>query len=118
MVGDGHIRRFIQLWLSGGSSQKASTAYQLAKMGAEVLIIDRRDEGQATDAAAASAGGSSPELFEIPRSIVKEGDVTHPVYPWFENLGLKGYGVRSFPICALKKAAFLTWPLLLMAGTW
>ncbi|ACT01622.1 NAD(P)/FAD-dependent oxidoreductase [Paenibacillus sp. JDR-2] len=30
----------------------ASTAYQLAKSGAEVLIIDRKDKGQATDAAA------------------------------------------------------------------
>lgn len=30
----------------------ASTAYQLAKMGANVLIIDRKDKGQATDAAA------------------------------------------------------------------
>ncbi|WP_043930379.1 NAD(P)/FAD-dependent oxidoreductase [Bacillus sp. EB01] len=30
----------------------ASTAYHLAKMGAEVLIIDREDEGQATEAAA------------------------------------------------------------------
>ncbi|MDR9857580.1 FAD-dependent oxidoreductase [Paenibacillus sp. VCA1] len=30
----------------------ASTAYQLAKMGADVLIIDRKDHGQATDAAA------------------------------------------------------------------
>ncbi|GGG12563.1 NAD(P)/FAD-dependent oxidoreductase [Paenibacillus aceti] len=30
----------------------ASTAYQLAKLGADVLIIDRQDEGQATDAAA------------------------------------------------------------------
>ncbi|SHN56541.1 D-amino-acid dehydrogenase [Paenibacillus sp. ov031] len=30
----------------------ASTAYQLAKRGAEVLIIDRKDRGQATDAAA------------------------------------------------------------------
>lgn len=30
----------------------ASTAYQLAKMGAEVLLIDRQDQGQATDAAA------------------------------------------------------------------
>ncbi|ANA82524.1 FAD-binding oxidoreductase [Paenibacillus glucanolyticus] len=30
----------------------ASTAYQLARMGAEVLIIDRQDQGQATDAAA------------------------------------------------------------------
>lgn len=30
----------------------ASTAYQLAKKGADVLIIDRKDHGQATDAAA------------------------------------------------------------------
>ncbi|AIQ29895.1 oxidoreductase [Paenibacillus sp. FSL P4-0081] len=30
----------------------ASTAYQLTKMGAEVLIVDRKDQGQATDAAA------------------------------------------------------------------
>lgn len=30
----------------------ASTAYQLAKLGAEVLLIDRKDQGQATDAAA------------------------------------------------------------------
>ncbi|MFD1953002.1 NAD(P)/FAD-dependent oxidoreductase [Paenibacillus thailandensis] len=30
----------------------ASAAYQAAKMGAEVLIIDRQDKGQATDAAA------------------------------------------------------------------
>ncbi|SEL51530.1 FAD-binding oxidoreductase [Paenibacillus sp. OK003] len=30
----------------------ASTAYQLAKRGAEVFIIDRKDRGQATDAAA------------------------------------------------------------------
>ncbi|AIQ58604.1 NAD(P)/FAD-dependent oxidoreductase [Paenibacillus borealis] len=30
----------------------ASTAYQLARMGADVLVIDRKDHGQATDAAA------------------------------------------------------------------
>ncbi|SDE59016.1 FAD dependent oxidoreductase [Fontibacillus panacisegetis] len=30
----------------------ASTAYHLAKMGADVLIIDRKDKGQASDAAA------------------------------------------------------------------
>lgn len=30
----------------------ASTAYQLAKRGAEVIIVDRKDKGQATDAAA------------------------------------------------------------------
>ncbi|SFC53783.1 nitric-oxide synthase [Bacillus sp. OV322] len=40
-----------------------------------------------------SAGGCSPELFEIPRSLIKEVDVTHPEYLWFEDLGLKWYGV-------------------------
>ena len=30
----------------------ASTAYQLARMGAQVLVVDRKDAGQATDAAA------------------------------------------------------------------
>lgn len=30
----------------------ASTAYHLAKMGANVIIVDRKDKGQATDAAA------------------------------------------------------------------
>lgn len=30
----------------------ASAAYQLSKLGAEVIIIDRKDVGQATDAAA------------------------------------------------------------------
>ncbi|WNS45325.1 FAD-binding oxidoreductase [Paenibacillus sp. MMS20-IR301] len=30
----------------------ASTAYQLAKLGTEVLVVDRKDQGQATDAAA------------------------------------------------------------------
>ncbi|GAB6930450.1 FAD-binding oxidoreductase [Paenibacillus sp. JCM 10914] len=30
----------------------ASTAYQLTKLGAEVVIVDRQDQGQATDAAA------------------------------------------------------------------
>ncbi|WP_440119321.1 NAD(P)/FAD-dependent oxidoreductase [Paenibacillus sp. QZ-Y1] len=30
----------------------ASTAYQLAKMDAEVILVDRKDQGQATDAAA------------------------------------------------------------------
>lgn len=36
----------------GAGIAGASTAYQLAKQGADVLIIDRKDEGQATDAAA------------------------------------------------------------------
>ncbi len=36
----------------GAGIAGASTAYHLAKQGAEVLIVDRKDEGQATDAAA------------------------------------------------------------------
>lgn len=36
----------------GAGIAGASTAYHLAKQGADVLIIDRKDEGQATDAAA------------------------------------------------------------------
>ncbi len=36
----------------GGGILGASTAYQLTKLGAEVIIVDRKDEGQATDAAA------------------------------------------------------------------
>lgn len=36
----------------GGGILGASTAYRLAKNGAEVALIDRKDQGQATDAAA------------------------------------------------------------------
>lgn len=36
----------------GAGIAGASTAYQLAKQGADVLVIDRKDDGQATDAAA------------------------------------------------------------------
>ncbi|MFC3041488.1 NAD(P)/FAD-dependent oxidoreductase [Virgibacillus xinjiangensis] len=42
-------KRFI---IIGAGILGASTAYQLAKPGAEVIIIDRQHEGQATDAAA------------------------------------------------------------------
>lgn len=42
-------KRFIVI---GGGILGASTAYQLAKKGADVIMIDRNDEGQATDAAA------------------------------------------------------------------
>jgi D-amino-acid dehydrogenase len=43
------MKKFIVI---GSGILGASTAYQLAKMGADVLIVDRKDEGQATDAAA------------------------------------------------------------------
>jgi D-amino-acid dehydrogenase len=36
----------------GGGILGASTAYHLAKQGAEVILVDRKDKGQATDAAA------------------------------------------------------------------
>lgn len=43
------MERFI---IIGGGILGASTAYFLAKRGADVLLIDRKDKGQATDAAA------------------------------------------------------------------
>lgn len=43
------MKKFIVV---GSGILGASTAYHLAKIGAEVLIIDRKDKGQATDAAA------------------------------------------------------------------
>lgn len=43
------MKKFIVI---GGGILGASTAYQLAIRGADVLIIDRKDRGQATDAAA------------------------------------------------------------------
>lgn len=43
------MKKFIVI---GSGILGASTAYQLAKMGADVLMIDRKDKGQATDAAA------------------------------------------------------------------
>lgn len=43
------MKRFI---IIGGGILGASTAYHLAKQGAEVILIDRKDKGQATDASA------------------------------------------------------------------
>jgi len=43
------MKKFI---IVGAGILGASTAYQLAKSGAEVIIVDRRDQGQATAAAA------------------------------------------------------------------
>ncbi len=43
------MQRFIVV---GAGILGASTAYQLAKRGADVIIVDRKDEGQATGAAA------------------------------------------------------------------
>lgn len=41
-----------QIIIIGAGILGASTAYQLAKSGAKVIVIDRMDKGQATDAAA------------------------------------------------------------------
>lgn len=46
---DGNMKKVIVI---GSGIVGASTAYQLTKLGAEVIIIDRQDRGQATDAAA------------------------------------------------------------------
>lgn len=43
------MKKFIVI---GAGILGASTAYQLAKRGAEVIIVDRKDPGQATAAAA------------------------------------------------------------------
>ncbi|MWV42770.1 FAD-dependent oxidoreductase [Paenibacillus sp. HJL G12] len=43
------MKKFIVI---GSGILGASTAYQLAKMGSDVIVIDRKDQGQATDAAA------------------------------------------------------------------
>lgn len=49
---DAHVHYSGRVIVVGAGILGASAAYQLAKAGAEVLIIDRRDKGQATDAAA------------------------------------------------------------------
>lgn len=46
---DVHMKKVIVV---GAGILGAATAFQLAAMGAEVLVIDRKDKGQATDAAA------------------------------------------------------------------
>lgn len=63
----------------GGGIAGASTAYHLAKLGAETLIIDRKDKGQATDAA---AGIICPWLSQRRNAtwyrLVKEGARYYP----------------------------------------
>ncbi len=48
-IGGGFMNKYI---IIGAGILGASTAYHLAKAGADVTVIDRRDEGQATQAAA------------------------------------------------------------------
>ncbi|XP_013413682.1 nitric oxide synthase, inducible isoform X2 [Lingula anatina] len=40
-----------------------------------------------------SANGEPPELFEIPKEIILEVELTHPRFDWFKELGLKWYAV-------------------------
>lgn len=47
----GKVTDHEKMIIVGAGILGASTAYQLAKMGAEVLVIDRKDKGQATHAA-------------------------------------------------------------------
>eukprot|EP00795_Rhopilema_esculentum_P015606 gene15605-6882_t len=37
------------------------------------------------------ASGQEPELFVIPPDLIMEVQITHPKYPWFEELGLRWY---------------------------
>ncbi len=49
---EGRIEIIMKVIVIGAGIAGASTAYHLTKLGADVLVIDRQDEGQATDAAA------------------------------------------------------------------
>ncbi|WP_268249388.1 nitric oxide synthase oxygenase [Planobispora rosea] len=44
---------------------------------------------------AVSIGGGSPLLSTIPGDAVLEVPLTHPVYPWFERLGLRWHAVPA-----------------------
>lgn len=37
--------------------------------------------------------GERPQLFELPREVVREVPLVHPVYPWFAELGLKWHAL-------------------------
>lgn len=37
------------------------------------------------------ANGGNPEIFELPQELILEVNLTHPRYPWFEELGLKWF---------------------------
>ena len=54
----------------GGGVVGMSTAYHLVRLGAKTMLIDRRDEGRATDAgagilAADTYGGDSEDWFNL-----------------------------------------------------
>ncbi|CAL8249021.1 unnamed protein product [Merluccius merluccius] len=41
------------------------------------------------------ANGNDPELFEIPEDLVLEVHMSHPKFEWFQDLGLKWYGLPA-----------------------
>ncbi|XP_057655799.1 nitric oxide synthase-like protein isoform X1 [Diorhabda carinulata] len=42
-----------------------------------------------------SANGHDPDYFDIPREMILEVPLVHPQFSWFEELGLKWYGVPA-----------------------
>lgn len=41
------------------------------------------------------ANGAEPEVFELPKELIIEVNLTHPRYPWFKELGLKWFGLPA-----------------------
>lgn len=81
----------------GGGILGASTAFYLSKQGAEVILIDRHDEGQATDAA---AGIICPWVSQRRNKkwyhLAKNGARIYPeLIADLENLGEKDTGYKQ-----------------------
>ncbi|MGX8793566.1 NAD(P)/FAD-dependent oxidoreductase [Oceanobacillus sp. M60] len=81
----------------GGGILGSSTAYYLSKQGAEVILIDRHDEGQATDAA---AGIICPWVSQRRNKkwyhLAKNGARIYPsLIADLENLGEKDTGYKQ-----------------------
>lgn len=87
----------VKVIVIGGGILGASTAYHLAKKGAEVTIIDRQDDGQAT---AASAGIICPWLSQRRNkawySLAKAGAAYYPILvEELQRDGLTDIGYRK-----------------------
>lgn len=81
----------------GGGILGASTAFYLSKQGADVILIDRHDEGQATDAA---AGIICPWISQRRNKkwyhLAKNGAAVYPsLITDLESLGEKDTGYRQ-----------------------
>ncbi|MCG7342970.1 FAD-binding oxidoreductase [Sporosarcina sp. ACRSL] len=86
-----------QIIIIGGGILGASTAYHLAKGGAKVMLVDRKDAGQATDAA---AGIICPWLSQRRNkawyALAKEGASYYPeLIKQLENDGESQTGYRK-----------------------